>query len=310
MGMGLLMATLIPFVLTACSGNSEIRAEINDVKASAIDARRNHEATSKKLDVLEGALGAIDARLKEYPDKDTLDALRDSQTGLLEKVNGLLREFQVLSGRFDENKYLLDKSMKQASADLELIRSKVDSTDANAGSGVLQDLKSRLDAMEAELAMIKGKVTIYDEVLKQPAAEMVANAPAGGPVQAGQDPKIRYYDEALKAYNEKKYADARGLLKEFIKAAPDHKMVSNARFWIGETFYADNAFDDAILAYEEVIQRSPDSVKVPDSMLKQAYAFMQLGDKKAARGILGALIEKFPKHKLADTARKKLDAIK
>lgn len=306
---GLVIVALVPFILSSCAPFKEIDADISGLKADSALAQKKDEALAQRLDVLQASLNSIDARLKEYPDKDTLEALRDSQTGLLEKAGDLLKEFQALSGRFDENKFQLDKAMKQNSADVELLRSKVESPESRVDAAIIAEIKTRLDAMEADLVLIKGKVAIYDEVLKQPAPVAVVNAPAVESAQARPDPQASY-DAALKGYNDKKYAEARELLKDFLKASPEHKLASNARFWIGETFYAEGAYDDAILAYEEVIQRSPDSPKVPDAMLKQAYAFIQLGDKKAARGILGALIEKFPKHKLADSARKKLDTLK
>ena len=41
--------------------------------------------------------------------------------------------------------------------------------------------------------------------------------------------------------------------------------------------------------------------------LKQGYSFIEMGDKKAARGILEQLKEKYPKSKEAALAKKKLE---
>lgn len=304
-GTGLLLAALLPFVLSACTNEKEIRADINNLQAVTIELRRADDANAARLDAISKALAVIESKLKDTPDKSTFEAVSESQLSLLDRVNSAMNEFQNINGRFDENKFQLEKSVKQVSADLELIKSRLDSPEGRVDAQMLQELKARLDVMDADLTVIKGKITIYDEVLaRQATAPETAQKPAHK-----EDPKL-LYDKALKEFNDKHYTDARATLKDFIKLNPTDKLIPNAQFWIGETFYSEKVYDDAILAYEEVIQKYPANVKVPDAMLKQAYAFMQIGDKKAARGILGALIDKFPHHKLADVARKKLDAIK
>ncbi len=298
---GLLLGALALVLLAACQAQEEMRADINDIRASTVELKRSNDALALRVDALSKSASALEAKLKDLPDKDTVSALGESQTSLLERVNDLTQQFQEINGKVEESKYGIDQSIKQTAAEVEVLKSKVEATEGHTvdPTASISELKTRLDAIEADLATIKGKVAIYDEALKpQPAA-----------AQPKEDPKL-LYDKALKAFNGKQYPEARQGFKDFIKQAPDNKLVSNAQFWIGETLFAEKSYDDAILSYEDVIQKYPDSPKAPDAMLKQAYAFLELGDKKAARGILGALIEKFPKNKLAETARKKLSSIK
>jgi tol-pal system protein YbgF len=117
------------------------------------------------------------------------------------------------------------------------------------------------------------------------------------------------YDDAYDTFKKKQYKVARNKMEAFLKAFPDHKLAGNAQYWIGETFFAEKSYDNSILAYEEVFEKYPKNSKVPAAMLKQAFAFLQLGDKKAAKGILKGIIEKHPKSDVIKAAKKTLKTI-
>jgi TolA-binding protein len=55
-----------------------------------------------------------------------------------------------------------------------------------------------------------------------------------------------------------------------------------------------------------VIETYPKGNKVPASLLKQGFAFLNLGDEVNARLILKELIKKYPKSNEAAIARKKI----
>ena len=74
---------------------------------------------------------------------------------------------------------------------------------------------------------------------------------------------------------------------------PDSEYSDNARFWIAESYYEGN-YEDAILAYEELFKKNPQSDKIAGAMLKQGSAFYELNDKKTGNIVLEKLIEKFP----------------
>ncbi|MFZ2197353.1 MAG: tetratricopeptide repeat protein, partial [Thermodesulfovibrionales bacterium] len=77
-------------------------------------------------------------------------------------------------------------------------------------------------------------------------------------------------------------------------------------FWIAETYYAEKNYEDAILTYEALLKKFPDSKKTSSALLKQAYSFIEIGDAKTGRIILKKLVEKYPDSKDAELARKKL----
>ena len=64
------------------------------------------------------------------------------------------------------------------------------------------------------------------------------------------------------------------------------------------------------MEYEKTITKYPEGGKISAALLKQALAFLELGDKKNARNLLKRVIEKFPHSDQAEMAKKKLEAMK
>ncbi len=72
-------------------------------------------------------------------------------------------------------------------------------------------------------------------------------------------------------------------------------------YWIGESYYGEKKYENAILQFQDVIQKYKDHPKVAAALLKQGFAFAMLGDTKNAKVILQRLVDTFP---LSDEAKK------
>ncbi|MBU1163265.1 MAG: tol-pal system protein YbgF, partial [Proteobacteria bacterium] len=94
--------------------------------------------------------------------------------------------------------------------------------------------------------------------------------------------------------------------KDLINKFPKSVHADNAQFWIGDSYYSEKWYEKAILEYQKVIEEYPKGNKVPASLLKQGFAFLNLGDKANARLILQELVNKYPKSNEAKIATKKL----
>ncbi len=68
-------------------------------------------------------------------------------------------------------------------------------------------------------------------------------------------------------------------------------------------------YDQAILNFQEVIEKYPKSDKVPRALLSQAEAFNYFKDKKSSITILKKIIELYPKSEEAVIAERKLRSI-
>lgn len=290
----LIAAALLPAACMLPADMNALQSDVNNLKQNSYQNKKSIKALNEQVASLQKSAEDFKGMAQEIPKEESLSALRSSQTSLYSQVSDLLREVQTLRGRFDEYKYFVDKQIKQTTADIELVKAQPKTTPAKAE---VAEIKSRLDGVEADLAVLKGKLS---------AIEMAK----GEPAPVGKITPKALYDDAYNTFNKKRYAEARRKWEEFLKDYPDHKLSGNSHFWIGETHYSEKNFAEAILSYEKVIQKYANSPKVPAAMLKQAYAFLNLGDKRAAKGILKGLISKYPKANETKTAKKKLKTIK
>jgi tol-pal system protein YbgF len=83
-------------------------------------------------------------------------------------------------------------------------------------------------------------------------------------------------------------------LRGFVNKDPKNELVPGAQYWIGEAYYSQRRYNEAILAYNEILVGWPKSERVPAALLRQAAAFAELGDKIDARLILQKLISDHP----------------
>ena len=129
----------------------------------------------------------------------------------------------------------------------------------------------------------------------------------GTPSQPGQGEAVRLaYEKAWRSWEQKKYREAIARFNAFLRKHPKSEYADNAQFWIGASYYALKEFDQAILEFDAVRRKYPSGNKVPAALLKQGFAFAELGDKVDARLILQELIARYPQSIEAVKAKEKV----
>lgn len=287
---------LISFLLLLIQGC--VTADLETMKADINQLKRDSYDFKKETSELRSAV-------EKESGSESFNAIRDSQAQLSSELSGISRDLQILIGRFEENKHFMDKSLKQWSTEIELLRSQMNSMDI------------QMKEMQAKLSVIEAKPASPDETKKEEAKPQDTKpadtkAPDAKPAEAkapeAKDP-IKHYEAALNTYKEKKYKEAREKFESFLKEYPKDKLASNAQFWLAETYYAEEDYAGAIVEYDVLLKNHPTSDKAIGALLKQGYAFIEMGDKKAGKGILEQLVQKYPKAKEAEIAKKKIEEI-
>jgi len=96
----------------------------------------------------------------------------------------------------------------------------------------------------------------------------------------------------------------------FLERYPNTDLADNAQFWLGECYYSEKEYRQAIAAYDKTIKEYPKGDKVSSALLKQGMAFLELGDKTAAEILLKKVVNGYPKSNQAKIAKSKLARIK
>ncbi|GAB4422207.1 MAG: tol-pal system protein YbgF [Thermodesulfovibrionales bacterium] len=269
---------LFAIISAGCASTTDLdamRNDINQLKRETFEVKRD--------------MGKIREQVSGAVKEESFNAIRESQASLNSQLSELSKEIQVLRGRFDENKFFVDKAMKDSVAERELFRSQINNLEMR-----IKELNDKITRL-SETKVSAPKATTDAEGSAEKAQEQK------GP---DDDPK-KAYEAAYNLFKEKKYKEARERFNDFIKRFPKDDLADNAQFWIGESYYAEKDYEGAILSYETLIKQYPHSEKVPGALLKQGMAFAEIGDKKTAKVLFERLIEKYPASSEAAAAKKK-----
>ncbi|MDA8743261.1 tetratricopeptide repeat protein [Rubripirellula amarantea] len=112
------------------------------------------------------------------------------------------------------------------------------------------------------------------------------------------------------AIRRSRFDEARSLLENVIRGVGiDRHLRGRAQWLIGETFYLQNKFTDAINAYRSVEGVDPDGPWVAAALVQAGKSFEQLGRTREATVCYGTLLGRFADSPYSDAARKRMAAI-
>jgi len=220
-----------------------------------------------------------------------VETLAGNQADFQAELDGLRVDLQSMQGRTGDQERINDE-LRQ---DLTLLRDEL--------SLQVADHEQRLAKLDAGMAAASAAPPAVSPSPTPAVAPPVATTPAG-------ESAPELYDRALKKIREEQDFNAgRELMEAFLKRYPEHDLAVNAAYWIGETYYAEKNYEQAILQFEEIIQKYGDHPKVASAMLKQALAFESTGDQATAKLLLQRVIERYPLSDEAGKAKQKLQTL-
>ena len=117
-------------------------------------------------------------------------------------------------------------------------------------------------------------------ILRHPAS---GSAQTGDAIDAGSlvndlvnDP-AGLYERAFSFVRDRDYDRAETAFADFLERYPAHDLASNAKYWLGETFYVRGDFEKAARVFAEAYQQYPKGSKGPDNLLKLGMSLAGLG---------------------------------
>ena len=244
---------------------------------------------------MEEKLSAVDAELailkkEQEKNSSTVASMRKGQANSAADLGDLRENIQQLRGQLET----LKKDM----------------TRDDKGS---DELKDRLDNIALKVNFIENFLEIgkkdsvsdvYDKGIQPPGNGVAAKEPAK------KQNKETMYAAAYQTFKDGHYDKSRTEFKNFLATYPNTEYAGNAQFWIGECYFFEKNYEQAILEYEKVAKNYPKGNKVPYALLKQGLSFLKLNDKISAKLILQQVIKDFPNTNQARIARSKLQEIK
>jgi len=269
--------------------------------------------------VLAGALAGtlVGPRPAEAVARELIELQRD--------VTSLLQGQKDLSTQVTQDHTVMKTLVEQSSdnvnklgATMSSLQKSVQDVQANSGARLdtmstqvqglsdnLEEIKSRLGKLNQQLVDLQNSVQSLDAKISGTAPAPAAGAaspasstgasPSSSAAPGGPAPSAdTLYSNGLRDITSGKYDLARSEFEDYLKYYADTDLASNAQFYLGEIFYKQKQYVDAVAAYDKVLTAYPKSFKLGPARLRKGLALIELGQKTAGVRELREVVKRFP----------------
>lgn len=185
-------------------------------------------------------------------------------------------------------------------------------------------VNTKVDQMTTEFALMKESVLELTELIKKLQAQLSdmnnavrtlsAPPPAPAPAAAPSGPPVgmtsgSLYTAALQARNGGQLDFAAKQFEDYLKFFPTETYAPNAQYNLGTVYMSLNRYDDAVKAFDAVLEKYPDYPKALDAQLEKGRALAKSGQRTASVVELRNLIKNSPTSAQAVLAKDELKAL-
>ena len=220
------------------------------------------------------------------------------QTSSKEEVAGLQREAEEQT-----------RNLLKAQADTQL--------ELQSVGALIEQLEAKLEDTNYRLAQLSQQIAATNQELKSLRTSPAFGSGAGGGVPGGGtnsgpisgaaplDPET-LYRTAYNDYLRGNYDLAILGFRQYYETFAETDLADNASYWIGESYYRQKRFQDAIREFDVVINQFPNSDKIASALLRKGYAYLELGEQSKGVVQLQNVIRRYPRSDEANLARQQL----
>tara|TARA_B100000902_G_scaffold396868_1_gene459010 strand:+ start:193 stop:1185 length:993 start_codon:yes stop_codon:yes gene_type:complete len=287
---------------------------------SSISFADNHnvneilEMIQKDLKTLEKAVYSSSFEIKD--NQNNLEKLDNSNsedvlTRHLLKLSEIENQFQMLTNKFEEVNFKLDKlsnRLSKVQADNQIRFQEIEevlSSDENL-SKVTKKFKKKDDKLlpgtsqPQDLGSISYKDSTTNETTQKiqsidTTASIVTETFQAEEKILPEEPAEKQYEFATSFLKVGDYQTAERAFREFVLSNPDHDLAGNAQYWYAETFRIRQLYTDAASAYLEGYQKYPKGEKAPINLLKLGISMVQIGEKDQGCKMINGVEKQYPK---------------
>jgi tol-pal system protein YbgF len=294
LGLGLLKFLLVCFFLGGCATQKDVSLLQRQIWTARRDLDKNKAQMAQMEKTLDEKLAALDADRQP---------LRKNQAQVGAQLDRIELELGRLSGQLEEASAMYTRNGERIS---EIQQNQMESM-LEVRQNV-EDLQRALNVMAGHLGLQELAVSSKPSSQKEKQSAK-ALSPSDSGQSANKQPAANaeeHYGNALNLFRSGQYDGAREGFQSYLERYPKSALADNAQFWLGECYYAEKSYGEAIAAYEKTIKDYPKSDKVSSAMLKQGMAFIELGDSTAGKILLKKVVKEYPSSNQAKIAKSKL----
>ncbi len=222
-------------------------------------------------------------------------------------LSAQVRDLQALIKLLQAEQGNIEDSIKSVPSQYQFLLDKIDQINLLLAK-ISEDLMTMKGAPAASLSPgQEAQQKPADPLEKTPSQKEqppVQNPPPAPP-PTGLSPQ-EVYNTAYADYLKGNFDLAMDGFKIYRDSFPDSPLADNALYWIGECFFSQRKFDEAIDVFNELILNFPQGDKIAAAYLKKGLALAELGKNDEALVVFKLLTSKYPLEEEARIAQEKI----
>ncbi|MBN1482959.1 outer membrane protein assembly factor BamD [candidate division KSB1 bacterium] len=166
----------------------------------------------------------------------------------------------------------------------------------------VSNLKTQISGKEEEIATLEDVISSRDARIFELQRELDQVDKFAGDFSSA-------YKEGLRLYSIRKHDESISIFKSLFSRYPQHKLVSNCTYWLGENYFLKGDYTSAIEAFNAVFDYES-SYKFDDATLMLGRCYQKLGQKNQAVSYFEKLITQYPESEYVPKAQQWLGRLR
>jgi TolA-binding protein len=250
--------------------------------------------------------------------QDQIKQLQTSQDQKLTELESLIKQALDQSNHASASMTALQRTLtdrlndqqEKVAAPIAVLGTKVDqsSDDVRAVRENLAALTSRVANLDNKLSDISSAVRTLSQPPAAPPPPLSGGPPAAGgaPIPPAGTSAESLWLNAFRDYSSGRDELAMMEFNDYLKYFPTAENAASAQYYVGQLYNRAKMFDDAVQAFDAVLERYPDNPKTPDALYGKADALAHGGHRAEAAAEFKDFLTRFPTHSLARNAQAQL----
>ena len=270
------------------------------------------EQVKKDIKTLEKAVysNSVDLNNTNLNESNINNNSEDVLTRHLLKLSEIENQFQLLTNKFEEINFKLDKlsnRLSKVQADNQIRFQNLESG-ISLEDGIKKVSKKNTKNSEdilpgssqpQDLGSISYKDTNTNEKSQQTQSIETTSSIVTETFQSEEkilpnETPDKQYEFATSFLKVGDYTTAEKAFREFVISNPEHDLAGNAQYWYAETFRIRQLYTDAASAYLEGYQKYPKGEKAPINLLKLGVSMVQIGEKDQGCKMINGVERQYP----------------
>jgi len=250
--------------------------------------------------------------------QDQIKQLQTSQDQKMAELESLIKQALDQSNQASASMTALQRTLtdrlndqqSKVAAPIAVLGTKVDQSadDVRAVRENLAALTSRVANLDNKLSDISSAVRTLSQPPAAPPPPSIGAPPAAGgaPVPPAGTSAESLWLNAFRDYSSGRDELAMMEFNDYLKYFPTAENAASAQYYVGQLYNRAKMFDDAVQAFDAVLERYPDNPKTPDALYGKADALAHGGHRAEAAAEFKDFLARFPTHSLARNAQAQL----